>query len=256
LERRGKIVVEFPVTGCGLQVVKMKYYLIFIALYLFFFSLYITFFILYFAFFSLFIAFFSTFVAFFYIFVSFFSIYIDFFSISISFFFIYIAFFSVYIAFFSIYILFISIYITFFLVLIHFFINFGFGCLIVETKLNYKVMLILNVERMVKLRGIKRPFSLFIKEGFSNYMAQKLAKNEVRMITFENLERLCRLFKCKPNDLFEWRPNEGEGMNEHLPLTELRHVGEDLDLNALLADSSSEEIMRFAREFAKSKEKG
>ena len=38
----------------------------------------------------------------------------------------------------------------------------------------------------------------------------KMLNNETRMIRFENIEALCRILECTPNDLFEITDEEPE----------------------------------------------
>ena len=44
------------------------------------------------------------------------------------------------------------------------------------------------------------------------------ASNSDSHIKFQYLEKLCLIFKCTPNDLLEWRPDNGNSLNEPLKI--------------------------------------
>ena len=55
------------------------------------------------------------------------------------------------------------------------------------------------------MRGIDRPYSFLVKNGFAAQTATEWSQNRVRCVRPEKLETLCTLLNCTPNDLFEWR---------------------------------------------------
>ena len=70
---------------------------------------------------------------------------------------------------------------------------------------------------MLRLRALE----LLQKKGKSNYWLHmqlgisyqnlcRMLNNETRMIRYENIETLCRLLECTPNDLFEIIDDEPE----------------------------------------------
>ena len=44
------------------------------------------------------------------------------------------------------------------------------------------------------------------KTGISHATIYNMANNKTKMISFENLEKLCIALECTPNDLFELEP--------------------------------------------------
>ena len=66
-------------------------------------------------------------------------------------------------------------------------------------------MLSFNLTRLLKLRGIERPYSWLVRNGFVPQTATRWAKNEIGYVRPEQMERLCLLLNCTPNDLFDWR---------------------------------------------------
>lgn len=63
---------------------------------------------------------------------------------------------------------------------------------------------------MIKLRALdllkengKSKYWLYMQLGMSYQNFNKMVNNETKSIKYENIEIMCRLFKCSPNDLFE-----------------------------------------------------
>ena len=68
---------------------------------------------------------------------------------------------------------------------------------------------------MIKLRVIelleqngKSKYWLFKQLGMSYQNFSKMINNETKSIRYENIETLCLLFDCTPNELFEFSENE------------------------------------------------
>ena len=68
-------------------------------------------------------------------------------------------------------------------------------------------MLVLNVERLLGLRGIENPYRFLVRNGFVPQTATNMVQKKTVQIHPARLERLCRILNCTPNDLFEWRPD-------------------------------------------------
>lgn len=63
---------------------------------------------------------------------------------------------------------------------------------------------------MIKLRALellekndKTKYWLYKQLGMSYQNFNKMVNNETKSIRYENIETLCLLFNCTPNDLFE-----------------------------------------------------
>ena len=63
-------------------------------------------------------------------------------------------------------------------------------------------MIKLRVKEMLEERG-KTKYWLYIQLGLSYQNFSRMINNETTAIKFENLEALCDIFECTPNDLFE-----------------------------------------------------
>uniref|UniRef100_UPI0032162C4F helix-turn-helix domain-containing protein n=1 Tax=uncultured Draconibacterium sp. TaxID=1573823 RepID=UPI0032162C4F len=91
-------------------------------------------------------------------------------------------------------------------------------------------MLQYNFSRIFKAKGIERPFSFLRKAGFSDNFATKVKNNRVRRLELKEMEKLCLLLKCTPNDFMQWIPeNQYVSDTEH-PLNEIRHSTDSFDL--------------------------
>lgn len=91
-------------------------------------------------------------------------------------------------------------------------------------------MLIFNLPRALRLRGITEHQAAFLqKHGFVPATAYNFLKYTAASIKFDHLEKLCKILNCSPNDLFDWKPDEGETIGETHSLNVLkRKSGKDL----------------------------
>ncbi len=90
-------------------------------------------------------------------------------------------------------------------------------------------MLILQVAQLLKKKG-KTKYWLYKQMGMSYQNFDRMYNNKTKSIRFENIEILCQLLECTPNDLFlmEEEPSvdeeEGGGGLNPFPLSS-RPVG-------------------------------
>ena len=68
-------------------------------------------------------------------------------------------------------------------------------------------MLSFNIARVLRLRKILKPFTFLRNQGLSSNYATRVANSNIRNINLDQLEELCLLFNCTPNDLLQWSPN-------------------------------------------------
>ena len=64
------------------------------------------------------------------------------------------------------------------------------------------LMIKLNVAPLLEKSG-KTRYWLYKQLGMSYQNFNKMINNETKSIRYENIETLCLLFDCTPNDLFE-----------------------------------------------------
>ena len=64
-------------------------------------------------------------------------------------------------------------------------------------------MIRLDVLRLLEEQG-KTKYWLYKQLGMSYQNFSKMVNNQTKSIRYENIETLCLLFSCTPNDLFEF----------------------------------------------------
>lgn len=72
-----------------------------------------------------------------------------------------------------------------------------------------------NFDRIFKARGIDKPFTYLTKAGFSDNFATKIKNDRVKRLGLKEIERLCILLRCTPNDFFEWIPDNDQVDKDH-----------------------------------------
>ena len=64
-------------------------------------------------------------------------------------------------------------------------------------------MIKLKALELLKKNG-KTKYWLYKQLGMSYQNFNKMVNNETKSIRYENIEAMCLLFNCEPNDLFEF----------------------------------------------------
>ena len=67
-------------------------------------------------------------------------------------------------------------------------------------------MLVFNFSRAFKARGVERSFSYLCEKGYSPNFASRIKNNRGKQLKLDDLEKLCLMLRCTPNDLLEWKP--------------------------------------------------
>ena len=91
-------------------------------------------------------------------------------------------------------------------------------------------MLNYNFDRIFKARGIEKPFTYLCKSGFSDNFATKIKNNRIKRIGLNELERLCFILKCTPNDFIEWVPDNDSDYDNNHPMNNLRKSKKNADM--------------------------
>jgi DNA-binding Xre family transcriptional regulator len=95
-------------------------------------------------------------------------------------------------------------------------------------------MLKLNIQRILAGRAIDRPYTYIVKQGFSKNIAARLNTGKIKQVKLADIEKLCLLFQCTPNELLEWVPAEKENDVETQPLRDLIRVNPKVNIRSLL----------------------
>ncbi|WP_320054110.1 helix-turn-helix transcriptional regulator [uncultured Acetobacteroides sp.] len=110
-------------------------------------------------------------------------------------------------------------------------------------------MIRLNVTRVLKGLGVHHP-SRFLKEkGYCSTTAHRILNMDFMRLSLADLERLCLLLGCTPNDVLEWVPTKGQEALK-TPLQQLRMDDEPFfdELLAQVSYSDQQEVRRMQEE--------
>jgi DNA-binding Xre family transcriptional regulator len=95
-------------------------------------------------------------------------------------------------------------------------------------------MLTFNFSRIFKARGIDKPFSYLVKVGYSDNFATRIVNNRIKRLDLTDIEKLCELFQCTPNDFLEWIPDRKDKTNEKHPLISIKRSDKVVQLTQIL----------------------
>jgi len=109
-------------------------------------------------------------------------------------------------------------------------------------------MLKLDINHHVSLRGYDNTSQFLRRHGFSNWISHKLTHNQLSGISFREMEQLCTLFRCTPNDLFAWVPEKNEKNVAAHPLNALSKKAVDENLVSNLSYEQLKEISKIVKE--------
>jgi len=82
-------------------------------------------------------------------------------------------------------------------------------------------MLALNLNPIFSARGIEKPYSFLVKNGFTPHAANNLLNSKTRVFRLDHIERLCEVLICEPNDLLVYKPNSDKAIAPNNPLNKL-----------------------------------
>ena len=103
-------------------------------------------------------------------------------------------------------------------------------------------MLEYNFERIFKVRGIARPFSYLKNLGFSSSFASKAKNNKTRYLGLREMEKLCALLRCTPNDIVVWTPDSKFEIDPNHPLHSLKKKEKYVDLTRTIYNLPLEKL--------------
>lgn len=76
-------------------------------------------------------------------------------------------------------------------------------------------MLRFDVMRVMKLRGIQKPWVFLMENGFTRSASNNFFSGNVLELKIWQIEKLCLLLNCTPSDLFDWEPSEHTSAGEN-----------------------------------------
>ena len=103
-------------------------------------------------------------------------------------------------------------------------------------------MLYFNIKRILDLRGIDKPYAFLAKNGFASQTATNMINNRVGHIKPAQMEKLCLLLNCTPNDLFDWQPDKNTSVPDNHALKSLVKEKESLSISELVKSLPVEKL--------------
>lgn len=82
-------------------------------------------------------------------------------------------------------------------------------------------MITINVSAVLNEREVKNHASYLHQNGFTWHTASRMLSKNTKGITFKNLERLCTVLHCTPNDVLVWNADNGAKPDSSQPLHQL-----------------------------------
>lgn len=108
-------------------------------------------------------------------------------------------------------------------------------------------MLRLDLNRILKIKGIEKRNSYLISRGHSSTYASHLVNGQIVSISFAKMEQFCIDFNCTPNDLFDFVPDKGQVLPEGHALLSIRKNDRVAEVNKLLNSLSMDKIEEIYR---------
>lgn len=107
-------------------------------------------------------------------------------------------------------------------------------CALYNLSKRYK-MLYINLDRLLKLRDVRKGRSYLVNNGLSDSEARHLLSGKAKSVKFDMLCRLCGIFNCTLDELFDWKGETGH------PLAVMRK-NEVTEIANLLEGKSPKEL--------------
>lgn len=115
-------------------------------------------------------------------------------------------------------------------------------------------MLVLNVARVIRLRGYHQVFAFLYNNGFNRSIASKLVNNRAYEIKTDQIEKLCLLLNCTPSDLFEWRPDANTVVGENHALRSIVRENGPPPITSIIQTVPIEKLEQISRELNERKD--
>lgn len=109
-------------------------------------------------------------------------------------------------------------------------------------------MLILNVSRVIRLRGYDKAFSFLYNNGFSRSIANNILSKKAQEIKIDQIEQLCLVLNCAPSDLFEWQPGANTRVDDNHALKAIIRANDVPPITNIIKNVPIEKLEKLSRE--------
>lgn len=102
----------------------------------------------------------------------------------------------------------------------------------------------------MRRREIENPYRFLVKNSFNYHTAGLLLRNERDSLSHKNLEKLCLLLHCTPNDLFVWQKPKDTLVADHHPLYQLKKKPQEVSVTQKLQElplAQLEQVKQFIK---------
>jgi len=108
-------------------------------------------------------------------------------------------------------------------------------------------MLHFNFTRLFRAKGIHTPSKYLVQHGFSDKFATRVVRNDFRKLNIDDVEKLCEIFLCTPNDLLQWVPDSKTSDPSTHPLAPLMRDEKVMDLTRTLNSVPFERLLEIEK---------
>lgn len=114
-------------------------------------------------------------------------------------------------------------------------------------------MLKFDLKRIAEKRGYGNVNEYLRKNGIEVQKAWRLGSGRMKKWDVRDIEKLCLVFRCTPDDLFVYTPVKDKNYDETQPLNKLTRADESLAILNYLKSKSMDEIRELENELAERK---
>jgi DNA-binding Xre family transcriptional regulator len=109
-------------------------------------------------------------------------------------------------------------------------------------------MLKFDVHPLLKLKGAKTSAAYLSNLGITKSKSQHLVKKDLKTISISDIEKLCYIFNCTPNDLFTFEESAAKPLPQNSALKKLVRTHPSIPelISGLSVEQASELINKLA----------
>lgn len=114
-------------------------------------------------------------------------------------------------------------------------------------------MLRIDIKRIARKKGKLDAVKFLVLKGYEKQKAWRMASGRVKVWDLKDIEKLCEIFQCTPNDLFVLEPEKGKIYDNKHPLQSLIRFNEAYDVLSFLSSEPIEKIKEIEEELKRRK---
>jgi len=110
-------------------------------------------------------------------------------------------------------------------------------------------MLYLDIAGVLNAFEIQNHYTFLCKNGFSPFLVSRLLNQKTKSISNANLEKLCLLLHCTPNDLYVWSGTKTMQNNSDHPLSKLIPIRRKLPIMETIRKLPLQKVIEMRNSF-------